>query len=53
MGFDDYWYVYRDFSGNYKTATNPIFIAGHKNCYAVKKENVKDIKKYIYNLNNK
>lgn len=34
---DDYVYIYKDVHGRYNLATNPRFIASHRNCRAVPK----------------
>jgi len=45
--FNKYYYIYRDATGRYNEARNPIFIAQHKDCYAIEKAKVRDIKKYL------
>ena len=47
--FEDYIYIYMDAHGNWNTATNPMFVAEHKNCKAIKKNDEKEIRKYIPN----
>lgn len=46
--FDDYVFIYEDSFGNWNTATNPVFIAEHKHCKAIKKTDKKTLKKYLY-----
>jgi len=50
--FNNYYYIYRDMYGRYNYASNPKFIAEHKNCFAVEKAVVKDKKRYLAKLNN-
>ncbi len=47
--FNDYTYIYMDAHGRWNIATNPVFIAEHKNCKAIKKNDEKEIREYVPN----
>jgi len=49
--FTAYHYVYKDMSNNWNLAKNPVFIAEHTYCRAVKKEEHPDIGKLLQLLN--
>jgi len=49
--FEDYFYIYKNMFGKWNRATNPKFIAEHKECRAIEKDSVKDINEYIRKLN--
>ena len=49
--FEAYHYIYKDAHGKWNTASNPSFIAEHKNCKAIEKAVAPNIEKYLYNLN--
>ena len=45
--FSEYVFVYRNSFGDWNVATNPVFIAEHKDCIAIKRDDIKEIRKYI------
>jgi hypothetical protein len=49
---DDYYFLYKDSEGKWKTATNPIFIAKHTYCRAIPKKDIRKIGRFstIYDL---
>ena len=50
--WNNYWFIYKDTLGFYSMSTNPIFIAEHKDCFAIKKKDIANITKYMRDLNN-
>lgn len=53
--FSNYVFIYLDANGIWNQATNPVFIAEHKQCRAVEKAVLPygSVKIYLENLNNK
>ena len=49
--FDEYYFVYKDSLGEWNSATNPVFIAEHKYCRAVKKNEWESVMKLLNTLN--
>lgn len=41
--FGNYYFLYKNSTGSWNTATNPVFIAFHQHCRAIPKEIVNDI----------
>jgi hypothetical protein len=51
MNFYDYYYIYLDSLGYWNSATNPKFIAEHKQCKAFKKSEVTSLKNLLSEMN--
>ena len=49
--FDNYHFIYKDINGRWNEATNPSFIAMHKECKAIEKAKIKSISEYLWKLN--
>ena len=49
--FNEYFFIYKDAQGYWNEATNPVFIAEHTCCRAVKYEDVTNVKDYLNKLN--
>ncbi len=45
--FSKYVFIYEDSFSNWNIATNPKFIAEHKHCFAIERDDLKEIRKYI------
>ena len=51
--FSNYHFIYKDSAGRWNEATNPSFVAAHKQCVAVPREKVESISEYLWKKNNK
>lgn len=47
MNWEDYTFIYKDSLGTWNIATNPVFIAEHGCCMAIKKTDTDTLNKYL------
>jgi len=49
--WNDYHFIYKDMNGRWSESKDPVFIAKHKCCRAMKKD-AQPLKDLLYRLNN-
>ena len=49
--WNDYYFIYKDAFNRWNEAKNPVFIAEHKMCKAIKKKEIKNLRQHLNNLN--